>query len=65
MEYSDKMSPDKLFELKQLYDIESEKAANKENATNGGKQDLASLLSNPNALTAHLSKLQEINRING
>lgn len=62
MDYTDKMSPDKLFDIKKMYDSEKEQADNAKNAANGGKQDLASLLSNPTALSSHLSKLQEVNR---
>ena len=63
MDYSDKMTPDRLFDIKKMYDIEKENANNASAAANGGKQDLSTLLSNPAAFNNHLMKLQEANRI--
>lgn len=57
------MTPDRLFDIKKMYDIEKENANNASAAANGGKQDLSTLLSNPAAFNNHLMKLQEANRI--
>lgn len=65
MEYSDKLSPFELYELKNKYDSDMEAKQDEVKSESNGKRSLTSLLSNPGALQQHIAQLKQANQMTG